>query len=313
MPAGLRYPSVVAVTALQRRWLSPAGHELADVVRARLVNGDGLDDVGVGSVDGLLDLRGISFGGRSVELQDRLVTGIALDSADLTAFRFVGCTVRDCRFDRAFCVDWRVWTTDMSHCSFVGANFLGSSLGVWRPGERRGNVYDHVRFTSAKMRRISTTAATYVDCDFSDADLRQINFWQSSLVRCTFAGAVREVVFDGRMKGEAKPDPNPMHGVDFSAARLHGTDFRGIDLRRVILPKNPDLLLVADVSVLDRASARLASYTGEHDTTLAATILDHLRATLLPGASGLVNLRDLASHAEFIADLLLAAGATRLD
>jgi hypothetical protein len=67
-----------------------------------------------------------------------------------------------------------------------------------------------------------------------------------------------------------------------AAARLHGTDFRGIDLRRVILPKNPDLLLVADVSVLDRASARLASHTGEHDTTLAATILDHLRATYCP-------------------------------
>jgi hypothetical protein len=123
---------------------------------------------------------------------------------------------------------------------------------------------------------------------------------------------VREVVFDGRMMGEAKPDPNPMHGVDFSAARLSGTDFRGVDLRRVGLPNDPDLLLVADVRVLDRASGRLSSRTGEHDPPFAATILDHLRATLLPGTSGLVNLRDVAVDAEFIADLLLAAGATRL-
>ena len=162
------------------------------------------------------------------------------------------------------------------------------------------------------MRRVSTSAATYVDCDFSDADLRDVNFWQSSLIRCTFAGTVREVVFDGRMLGEAKPDPNPMDGVDFSAASLRGTDFRAVDLRRVILPNDPDLLLVSDVSVLDRAGARLSSHMTEHDTTLAATVLDHLRATLLPGTSGLVNLRDVAPDAEFIAALLLAAGATRL-
>ncbi|WP_238015437.1 pentapeptide repeat-containing protein [Dactylosporangium sp. AC04546] len=302
----------MAVTALQRRWMSPAGHELAGVVRSRLVSGGSLDDVGLGRVDGLLDLRGISFGGRGAELHGRSVTGIAFDSADLTALRFVGCTVRDCRFDRAFCVDWRVRTTDMSRCSFVGANLLSSSLGAWLPGEERGNVYDHVQFTKAKMRRISTSAATYVDCDFSDADLREVNFWQSSLIRCTFAGAVRQVVFEGRMLGEAKPDPNPMHAVDFSAARLRGTDFRAVDLRRVVLPNDPDLLLIADVSVLNDASTQLTSHTGEHDTTFAATILDHLRKTLLPGTSGLVNLRDVASDAEFIADLLLAAGATRL-
>jgi uncharacterized protein YjbI with pentapeptide repeats len=300
----------MAVTALQRRWMSPAGHELAGVVRARLVSGGSLDDVGLGRVDGLLDLRGISFGGRSAELQGRKVTGIAFNSADLTGFRFVGCTVRDCRFDRAFCVDWRVRTTDMSHCSFAGANLLNSSLGAWLPGEGRGNVYDNVQFRGAKMRRISTSAATYVDCDFSGADLRDVNFWQSSLIRCTFAGAVRDVVFDGRMLGEAKPDPNPMHGVDFSAARLDGVDFRAVDLRRVFLPEDPDLLLIADVSVLERASARLLSSTGKHDITLAATLLDHLRVTLLPSTSGLVNLRDVARDAEFIADLLRAAGAT---
>lgn len=118
-------------------------------------------------------------------------------------------------------------------------------------------------------------------------------------------------MFDGRMLGEAKPGSHPMHGVDFSAARLRGTDFRAVDLRRVILPNDPDLLLVTDVSVLDRAGARLSSHTGEHDTAFAATVLDHLRAILLPGASGLVNLRDVAPDAEFIADLLLAAGATR--
>jgi uncharacterized protein YjbI with pentapeptide repeats len=303
---------VVVVTTLQRRWMSPTGYELAGVVRARLVGGGSLDDVGLGRVDGLFDLRGISFGGRVAELRGGLVAGIAFNSADLTGFRFVGCSIRDCRFDRAFCVDWRVRTTDVSHCSFAGANLLNSSLGAWIPGDGRGNVYDSVQFARAKMRHISTAAATYVDCDFSGADLRGVNFWQSSLIRCTFAGPVRDVVFDGRMMGESKPDSNPMDGVDFSAARLSGTDFRGVDLRRVILPNDPDLLLVGDVGVLDRAGAWLASYTGEHDTTFAATILAHLRATLSPGASELVNLRDVGVDAEFIADLLLGAGATRL-
>ncbi|WP_433065824.1 pentapeptide repeat-containing protein [Dactylosporangium sp. CS-033363] len=300
------------MTALQRRWTTPAGHELAGAVRNRLVGGEPLDDAGLGRVDGLLDLRGISFGGRGAEVRDRSLTGIAFDGADLTAFRFTGCAVRDCRFDRAFCVDWRLRATDLSRCTFTGANLLGSALGAWHAGDHRGNVYDHVRFTNAKMRRISTAAATYTDCDFTGADLRDVNFWQSSLIRCTFAGAVRDVVFDGRMMGEAKPDPNPMQDVDLSAARLSGTDFRAVDLRRVVLPADPDLLLIAGAAVLDRAAAHLTTYRGGHDAAFAATIVDHVRATLLPGTSGLINLRDLGAGAGFIAELLVGAGATRL-
>jgi hypothetical protein len=41
------------------------------------VSGGSLDDVGLGRVDELLDLRAISFGGRGAESQDGLVTGVA--------------------------------------------------------------------------------------------------------------------------------------------------------------------------------------------------------------------------------------------
>jgi hypothetical protein len=71
--------------------------------------------------------------------------------------------------------------------SFVKSDLRRSVPGEWYAGA--GNRFERV--------------------DFSSAELDRINFWQSSLVRCRFAGPVRDVVFDRRMSGEGKAGPQP--------------------------------------------------------------------------------------------------------
>jgi hypothetical protein len=75
----------------------------------------------------------------------------------------------------------------------------------------------------------------------------------SSLIRCRFAGKLDAVIFDGRMLGDEKPDPNPMLDVDLSATVINACDFRAIDFSRVSLPADGDLFLVTDEEVLARA------------------------------------------------------------
>jgi Pentapeptide repeats (8 copies) len=83
-----------------------------------------------------------------------------------------------------------------------------------------------------------------------------VNFWQSSIIGCTFAGPLTDVVFDGRMLNEAKPDPNPMRDVDLSGAIFDGVEFRGVTFDRVRLPSDPDLYLIRDPAVRGRSWRR---------------------------------------------------------
>jgi uncharacterized protein YjbI with pentapeptide repeats len=231
------------------------------------------------------------------------LSGLGLDVVDA---RFVDCELRNCRFTRGNCQDWRLWGTTVEDCSFDNADLRGSSLGAWRDG--RGNTFRRVRFVSANLASVGTSAATYVDCDFSFANLTRVNFWQSTLVGCTFAGDLVDVVFDGRMLGEDKPDPNPTKNIDFAYAKFDGADFRGVGFESVTLPDDPDLLLVDDIAVIDRALSVLASRPRDPASALASAIFQQVRRFYAPGAAVLLNRRDFEMAAALITDVLREAG-----
>jgi uncharacterized protein YjbI with pentapeptide repeats len=161
----------------------------------------------------------------------------------------------------------------------------------WRDG--KGNTFRRVSFASANLSRSTTSAAVYEDCDFSFAKLDRVNFWQSSLIGCTFAGPVRDVVFDGRMLGEGKPTSNPRRDVDLSQAVLDGCEFRGLTFDSMILPTDPDLIRISDTAAIDAAAAA-------HASGLARVILDHARTVLAMGGECLLNLRDLGPAADAV-------------
>ena len=121
---------------LVTRWRSEAGTALAEEVVARLVSGRKLDELELDTIDGRIDLRGLSVPAAArlrrfetkrwfVETLGNLVTlrkvrlvGLDLTDSRLENLRFHGVAIVGCRFDRARCRDWRMWATSVTECSF---------------------------------------------------------------------------------------------------------------------------------------------------------------------------------------------------
>ena len=311
--AGRNSAGVLMTTTTEReavtRWSAAGGEELRDEVLGRLLAGGSLNDLGLGERDGRVGLRGLrlppperlhayrkrgwvieELGGLLV-LRGLHLADLDLSGGSLEGLRFFATTVANCRFDDARCQDWRLWATDVEHCSFVGADLRKAVLGSWY--ENRENVWRHVNFTGANLRGIVSTAATFEDCDFSDAHLAKIDFQSSGFVRCRFAGLLREVIFydHGHKTGKAKP--NRMIDIDFSGADLRMVEFRHLDLDRVTFPNDASHLVVKNYRcVLERALSALAADESSRARRLCAVLELRRRWAGAGQVMGVFNERD---------------------
>jgi hypothetical protein len=157
--------------------------------------------------------------------------------------------------------------------------------------------------------------ASYEDCDFWGARLAKVKFEQCALVRCRFAGALRDVTFDGRGLAD-RPAPPPMEGVDFSGAVFDQVDFMGFDLSQVVLPHDPDVRLIRRYRcVLTHALAVLGAGDSLPVRMLRGEFTNRLR--MMKGTveeSNIFNRRDyLASGGQELANLAdsVLSGAER--
>jgi uncharacterized protein YjbI with pentapeptide repeats len=245
---------------LKARWQTTEGRSLAREVLLRLTGNRSMDDLQLGEHDGRVDLRGLVVDSSlnvgamasnrrvNYETVDPLVfrrsrlVDLDLSSAVLPSARFFSSTLINCRLDRALCRDWRMWATDVSESTFVGADLRQAVLGAWY--ENRGNVFRGVDFSAANMRSIVCSAATFIDCNFGDARIAKVDFQSSSFQRCRFTGVLREVIFYDHGFRTGKLDPNSMEDVDFAAAELRMVEFRRLNLDRVMFPSSPDHIVV---------------------------------------------------------------------
>jgi uncharacterized protein YjbI with pentapeptide repeats len=249
--------------ALVIRWRDEPGMRLAARVLDRIQTGQPLGDLPVGRHEGRIDLRGFAAPdpdvvptGRVTDVHDdagiasRLsggkvgFHGVTLADLDLTAarlesLRFFDTTLRNCRFDNARCQDWSGWNLTVEDCSFGLAHLRGSALGTWYQG--RGNRFDRVDFSGADLREISCQAASFTDCDFTDARLETVEFGACEFVRCRFGGLLDEVRFRAEPSvGVDTSARGRLEDVDFSAAILRWVEFRGLSLDQVQLPPEGD-------------------------------------------------------------------------
>ncbi|GAA3770998.1 hypothetical protein GCM10022225_67650 [Plantactinospora mayteni] len=292
--------------ALKRRWTTADGRELVRAAERRLRDRQPLDGLGLESIDGRVDLRFIPL-----TADFSLLDGVELRRLDFSGamaanLRFVDSVIADCRFDSADCQFWHLRACLVMDTSFLKADLRNATLGEWYQG--RGNRYRSVHFGSARLRNATTSAATYEDCDFAFAELERVNFWQSSLIRCTFAGPLRDVVFDGRLLGEGKPDGNPMLEVDLTEAVLDGCDFRGVSFDSVRLPNDPQVVLIRDKALMERAAAALAGVDQDPAARLAHAVLHHIELSLDRDGVTLINLRDAGEAADLVGGLLRDGG-----
>ncbi|GAA1397893.1 pentapeptide repeat-containing protein [Catellatospora coxensis] len=288
--------------ALVERWLVPGGPELQSEVIRRLRAGERLDGLALDRIDGRWDLRGLGApeprpadldsttrqaGGMSftfefsdvaatLEFQRARLVDLDLRGAHLPRLRLFGCVIDNSLFDGAHCVGLRMWATDVGDTSFLAADLARSSVGGWYAG--RGNRLRNVDFRHADLSRLGCGVASFTDVDFAHAQLECTNFWQASLVRCRFAGVLREVVFDGRvLEPERDLGPNPMQDVDMrGVTAFDDVDFRGVNFDRVTLPDHPALVVVRGVARVEAGLQRLAD-RDDHAAQEARGRLQHLR------------------------------------
>jgi len=229
---------------------------------ARLMSGRPLDGLGLEKAEGRVDLRGLPAPvprrlaryehagwfieklGNLVQFKDVALRDLDLSGASLDSFRFNGCIIENCVFDGARCNDWRIWETQTRETSFRKASLREATLGPWSDG--KGNTFSRVDFTGADFRDCTSITAVFEDCDFSRARLGKVQFKRCGIVRCTFAGLLDEVEFDGRVFEPDLREPNRYEDVDMSNALLRLPVFWGIDLPAFRLPADPGLRVIGN-------------------------------------------------------------------
>ncbi len=264
----------------------------------------------VPTIDGRLDLRGLVapdarvskrsvVAGRAIEARQGIVTlrdvrwkGIDFSGARLPSLRFFDCSIEGCKFDSADCPGWRMWGTQASGTSFVGANLRQAALGGVDGSKR--NLFRSVDFSAADLRQTSYVSAEFVGCVFRNTNLKGVDFQGSVFVDCSFEGELREVLFyrEG-FTGKGFP-PNQMKGVDFRKASLRHVEFRGLDMDGVRWPDDSEHILIQDyVAGLDRALAALRSRSDVGAKKLAASLAICRKWVGPHQRQGVLNKRDL--------------------
>jgi uncharacterized protein YjbI with pentapeptide repeats len=225
----------------KRAEINPA---LAQAVLERFRQGRSLADLELPSVGDRMDLRGLVVPPGTPRWNGAQFRGLDFTGGKLDRLELMGSSVQDCVFDRASCRDWRTWATEFRSCTFVRSNLRGSFLG----GEHEGRTSSFVQcdFSQADLRQTAHHSAEFTACVFADAKLTKVDFQGSRFRNCEFAGELSDVLFYRHaFKGESLP-PNEMAGVDFRRATFVYVGFRNLDLRDVKWPANDDHFVVRD-------------------------------------------------------------------
>jgi uncharacterized protein YjbI with pentapeptide repeats len=299
----------VTTRDLADRWRTTAGLALAEEAVARLAAGRALDGLDLDRHEDRVDLRGLPapvptrlrrFESRGwfVEVLGGVITfrgarleGLDLSGAQLQSFRFFGSQITGCRFDNANCHDWRLWDSDVQDCTFARASLRDAALGTWHEGRR--NTWRRVDFSRADFRIGACREALFEDCDFSGAKVSGIEFSQCALTSCRFAGAMSNVLFDGRDLSPDRPAPPQLSKVDFSAAVFRDVEFRGFDLEDVMLPGDPDVRLLRRARCVARRSIEILDGNDSISARmLRADMLNRLRGPGNDQEASVFNRRD---------------------
>jgi len=276
----------------------------------RLILGNLLDDFGLGTRDGRLDLSGLlapepatvktvrtpladvsELSGITVLNQ---ITWESLDfsGSHLNGLRFLDCKLNDCAFDECDCQDWRSWGTTFSNTSFRYADLRKSALGGVQEG--RINQFQNVDFTGADLRQTAYVSAGFVGCLFKNTWLDKVNFQGSAFMDCSFEGELREVCFNRKGFGANSLPPNEMLRVDFTGAKLRSVEFRGLNLDDVCFPTDPDHIVLDEYpQALDKLIQGLQVRTDMASKQLAAFLGVYQKWVGPMQRQGVLNKKDL--------------------
>jgi uncharacterized protein YjbI with pentapeptide repeats len=287
---------VVTKSTLIQRWRSPAGRPMARQVLEQWRSGDPLDAGSLGRTDRGVDLRGFVLPDQSepVTLAGAHLRELDLTYAQLPGLGLASCRLTNCTFLAANCSDWRIATSLVETCDFGKALLDGATIGAGSDGGRL-NVWRHVGFTGASFRDAALLQAVFDHCDFTQAKLAKAEFRQCHFADSTFAGTLKQVIFDGRDLPDL-PAPTPMRRVDFSQAVLQDVEFKSCVMESVAFPSGADHLILPNLgSVADCGMERLRNLTSTAAQELRWLLRDATHGPGFdPNSTGVFVRRDLA-------------------
>ncbi len=304
----------------------PLSKDLAARIWSRLATGQSLTDLGLPTIDGRVDLRGLpaprvssSERGRGIEELHDLTEvrgarwcALNFSGADLESLRFFDARIDNCVFDGARCRDWRMWGTTLADTSLRSADLRDSALGGMADDGKR-NAFVRVDFSKADLRGTALPSADFTGCVFSHTKLAKVDFQGCVFVDCVFEGLLDEVIFARRaFRGEHLP-ANEMRGVDFRRARLRWVLFRSLDMADVRWPEGDEHIVLDDyVPTLDRVLLASKSRSDESGRRIAG-LVESLRKWAGPnqrtGVIGKLELMEIGGEAA-VADFMRMCGRT---
>jgi len=212
--------------------------------------------------EGRWDLRGLNLanlGQTRIPIHLQMPDGLKLDFVYGKRLRFSNVAWQDIDFSYANldsaiienCILKNVLFNDVvgqgindrgstfQDCSFFKADWRGATLGL------DGARYESVKFQRSDLRNIHCYRGYFVDCDFSDAKLENIDFKVSHFSNCKFKGKLKKIWFRGyySLKSEEKrygvTERNLMQNVNFAEAQFWDVMFtQKIDLSTVTPPQD---------------------------------------------------------------------------
>jgi len=292
-------------------------------VWTQLAEGKPLDGLGLATVDGRLDLRGLTapapafgreYGTRVATVRESsalpVVRGVHWKAIDFSAcrlgsVRFYDSHIENCRFDAGHCQDWRMWNTTISNTTFRATDLRRSALGSIDEG--RWNVFKKVDFSGADLRQTVYVSAEMIECTFEDANLTKTDFQGTLFERCVFAGELKDVLFSRHAYGGEALQPNEMKHVDFGRARLRHVEFRRLDMKDVKWPEDEQHVVLDDYPrSLDRMLSMLNARSDVPSKQLAAILSLNRKWAGANQKRGILNKLDLYEYADerAVAELL---------
>jgi uncharacterized protein YjbI with pentapeptide repeats len=240
------------------------------------------------------------------EIRNKKISGVDFAGAQLRHLRLFEVTLVGCCFDDADLRDLRMWATDIENCTFKNADLRESSFGALLGAKR--NSFVNIDFSRADMRQTAWISASLRRCLFKDTSLVGVNFQGSTFSHCTFEGEVHDVIFNRNAFRREDLPANTMDHIDFTKARLRFVDFRNLKLDHVSFPNDSEHLVLTDYHrVLGRAISRLREVDDPIAKRLASFLSNGFKWTIEDQAQGILNMADLRELGESAPQLLRAA------
>lgn len=211
------------------------------------------------------------------KVSNRNISGVDFSGSLLPGLRFDNCTISDCSFDDSTLDSFFVYRSVLKNCSFRRCRIEDANIGPFFEGDDRANHFERCHFGGSRLS-FFIVAATFSECDFGDARIRNTDFEGAHLKNCTFSGHLEEVYFNrtsdlARSRGWCIP--NTMEGCAFNHAQFYSVHFRSLKIPSDRLPTERHFIIQNWRQWISNASARLRQSTSAASKNLLELLLIH--------------------------------------